>query len=89
MILVESHITSTVAARNFSDILNRVAYRGESFVVERSGRPVCRIVPVETKGMSVREFAEVLESAPKPDPGYWDDVEKAIRDQPSLPDVRW
>lgn len=89
MIFMESHITSTKAARNFSDILNRVAYRGESFVVERGGRPVCRIVPVEAKGMSVPDFAQVLESAPKPDPGYWGDVEKAIREQPSLPDVKW
>jgi hypothetical protein len=44
--ILESHISATEAARTFSDILNRVRYRGEAFVVERGGEPVCRISPV-------------------------------------------
>jgi antitoxin (DNA-binding transcriptional repressor) of toxin-antitoxin stability system len=42
---MESHLTATEAARNFSDLVDRVLYRGEVFVVERGGRSVCRIVP--------------------------------------------
>jgi len=86
---MESHITSTVAARNFSDILNRVAYRGESFVVERGGRAVCRIVPVEPKRVTVEEFLESYAKLPKPDPEFWDDVEKATHDQTPPPDLKW
>jgi antitoxin (DNA-binding transcriptional repressor) of toxin-antitoxin stability system len=37
-------ITATEAARSFSEIMNRVHYRGESFVVERSGKPICEIL---------------------------------------------
>jgi prevent-host-death family protein len=30
----------------FSDILNRVAYRGETVTIEKHGEPVARLVPV-------------------------------------------
>ncbi len=31
-------ISATEAARNFSDLTNRVSYRGETYTVERGGR---------------------------------------------------
>jgi antitoxin (DNA-binding transcriptional repressor) of toxin-antitoxin stability system len=46
---MESQISATRAAREFSDLLNRVTYRGEAFVVRRGGRPVCRVPPVHTQ----------------------------------------
>jgi len=82
---MESHISATRAARNFSDLLNRVVYRGEAFVVERGGEPVCRIVPAGPRKCTVADLVEFLRTAPKPDPGYWDDLEEIIRSQPPLP----
>jgi prevent-host-death family protein len=38
-------ITATELARNLADYLNRVSYRGESFVVQRGGRPVAELRP--------------------------------------------
>jgi prevent-host-death family protein len=43
---MKSEISATDAARRFSEILNRVRYRNESFVVKRAGVPVCEIIPV-------------------------------------------
>lgn len=43
-------ISVTEAVRNFADFINRVAYRGEHFVLERGGRPVARLVPVPQAG---------------------------------------
>jgi len=40
-------LTATELARNIGDILSRIRYRRESFVVERNGRPVARILPAE------------------------------------------
>lgn len=40
-----SRITITYLARNLADIVNRVAYRGERFVVLRGSRPVVELVP--------------------------------------------
>ena len=82
--MIETRITATEAARNFSDILNRVKYKGEEFAVERNGEVVCRIVPVKPKlkGMTGKEFAEWWEKAPKPDAEFWDAVEEAVKNQP-------
>lgn len=78
-------ISATQAARTFSDLLNRVRYKGEEFVVERNGEPVCRIVPVEPKSFTGADLIRLLKSLPKPDPGFWDDVEWATKHQPPMP----
>ena len=38
-------VTVTEAARNFSDVVNRVFYRGESMELTRGGTVVARLVP--------------------------------------------
>lgn len=38
-------ITITHLARNLADIVNRVSYRGERFVILRGNRPVVELVP--------------------------------------------
>jgi prevent-host-death family protein len=86
---MESRISATQAARTFSDLLNRVRYRGEEFVVERGGEPVCRIIPARPVARSVAELVGVLRSIPKPDAAYWDAVEEITRRQPALPKSPW
>jgi len=39
-------LTCRQAWREFADILNRVAYRREQFLLTRHGRPVAVLVPV-------------------------------------------
>lgn len=46
---MESHISATDLARRLGDILGRIRYRGESFIVERNGKPVARIGPVAAR----------------------------------------
>ena len=86
---MESHITATQAARAFSDLLNRVRYRGEEFVIERGGEPVGRLVPALPSQFTFADLVRLLRSAPKPDPGYWDAVEEITRRQPALPKSPW
>jgi prevent-host-death family protein len=38
-------LTVTEAARNFSDVVNKVFYRGESMALTRGGKVVARLVP--------------------------------------------
>lgn len=40
------------ARRRFGEIMNRVALKGEKFTVERAGKPLACIVPVEESGSS-------------------------------------
>lgn len=86
---MESKITATEAARNFSDILNRVHYRGEEFTVERNGYPVCRIVPARPVRSTVADFVRFLKEGPKPDPDFYDDVMEILRNQPPMPESPW
>ena len=78
---MKTRMTATEAARTFSEILNRVALKGESFIVERRGRPVCEILPAPSKKFTAADFAEMIRTAPRPDNQYFDDVEEAIKNR--------
>ena len=86
---MKSHLTATEAARSFSEILNRIRYRGDSFVVERGGQPVCRIVPVGASHCTLAELRKLLEGAPHPDAEFLDEVDELARAQPTLPAGPW
>jgi len=87
---MESRVSATQAARSFSDLLNRIRYRGEEFVVERSGEPVCRMLPAEPpRRFTLRELATLLRETPRPDPGYATDVRRAVRRQGRMPRAPW
>jgi antitoxin (DNA-binding transcriptional repressor) of toxin-antitoxin stability system len=57
----EEVITVTEAARNFSDCVNRVRYQDTTFVLQKNGVSVARIVPyVKEKDHTGRAIAEAL-----------------------------
>ena len=56
----ERIITVTEAARNFADCINRARYQGTTFVLQKNGLPVARIVPEERKPIKGREIAAAL-----------------------------
>lgn len=82
-------LSATGAARRFSDVLNRVAYRGGRFVIERGGEAVCEIVPARRGFLSLAELAQLVASPAAPDRGYWTDVLKAASGQPHVPPSPW
>lgn len=41
----ETHISTTELARSIGDILGRLRYRGESFIVEKNGTPIAILAP--------------------------------------------
>jgi prevent-host-death family protein len=50
-------VNATEAARNFSEMLDGVEHRGQTFVVTRGGKPVARITPVPTaNGQAVKRL---------------------------------
>ena len=61
-------ISATMLARQVGDVLGRIRYRGESFIVERNGVPVARIDPAQPspKG-SVQEGLSAWRDAGEPD----------------------
>lgn len=85
-----THVSATEAVRTFSDLLNRIRYRGEEFVVERAGEAICRMTPAApVKALTLRDLASLLREIPKPDAGYASDVRKASRRQGRRPRSPW
>ena len=87
---METTITATELARGLSDILNRVRYRGERFIVERGGEPVAVLEPVGVRpAATLGEFMLRLSTLPIPDEGFANDLEEVQASQPPAGDVGW
>lgn len=86
---MKSYISATEAARNFSDILNRVRYGGEEFVIKRGRDVVCRIVPFGPSRRTLADFVQWFRTIPKPDDEYWETINGIVEHQPSLPESPW
>jgi prevent-host-death family protein len=80
-------MTATEAARNFSEVLSRVA-AGEEIEIVRNGAPVAVIAPPRLRFVSAERFRDLLESAPTVDDAFADDL-RAIRDELEAPEDAW
>ncbi len=62
-------ITATVTdvLRNFSDYVNRVAYRGERFVLTRGGKEVAELTPTIPAGGRLADLPALLSGLPRLD----------------------
>jgi len=59
-------VNVTQAARQLSDLLNRVAYQGASFELTRGGRRIARLVPAgPPKRVKVSELNDIFARVPK------------------------
>lgn len=83
-----SRITATEAARNFSDVLNRVA-AGEEFEVVRNDAPVAVIGPPRARFLSRERFRELLAAAPSPDGGFAEDLRTVRKEAGPPPGDAW
>ena len=81
--------SATEAARRFSDMLNRVVYNRESFLVERGGRAVCEVRPVYGSDFTGADLVALLRSLPAPGEGYLGAVAKAVAEQPESESTQW
>ena len=78
-------ISAAELAKHLSDVLNRVHYRREQFVIERNGDPVASLGPVPSPiGLSIRELTERLGSLILPGDGFADDLEAVQAAQPKF-----
>jgi len=83
-------VRATEAARKFSEILNSVRYRGESYTIVRAGKPVASICPIETSPRKrlLGELKEIVRSIPDLGPEadrFARVLREIVKDQPSMP----
>ncbi len=88
-----TRLTVTEAVRNFSEILGRVRFKGERFVLLKGGKPVAELGPAGAVGpVPLGELPAVLKGLPHLEPGDADrfaiDLEtgrKAVGPTPGAP----
>ena len=84
-------ISATDAARQFSDLLNRVKYQGQSFEITRGNEAVARIVPTSLCGVvHVADLGTLFSALPHLDSADADDFAgdlNAIRSSASVDGV--
>ncbi len=82
-------LTATQLARELSDVLNRVAYRRESFVVVRGNRALAELRPLP-QGTRLGDLPAVLAALPRLQPedaeAFANDLDAARRDLPIAAD---
>ncbi len=87
---MEQTITATELARSLSDLLNRVRYRGERFIIDRNGEPTAALIPVEAPAsITWQELAERLGDLPSPGVDFADDLEEIQAAQPLAGPIPW
>jgi len=77
---MNADVTATELARNLGDVLARVRYRGQTFLVRKNGKVIARIEPAtDQDGTSTKEAFAAWVGAAAPDPGFADDLERVSR----------
>ena len=72
-------LSVTEAARNFSDLVSRVHYRGESALLLKGGRPMVRVVPARSPRTG-RERAALWPRLPQLSPAEADAMARDLAD---------
>lgn len=91
---MEKRISATRAVRDFSEVLNTIKFKGANFIIERSGKPVASMGPVDEKAgvKTLGELKALLKKLPRLDEeleAFAADLERVSKDQPlvSLEDI--
>jgi antitoxin (DNA-binding transcriptional repressor) of toxin-antitoxin stability system len=80
-------LSATEVARNFSDVLNRVA-AGEEIEIVRNGSPVAVLSAPRAHLLPASRLRALLRSLPPVDEGFAEDLRR-IRRESGYPDNPW
>ena len=93
--MVEASLSNDEAGRvleqapKFSDLLNRVRYRGETFRIMRSGEAVAQLTAPPRSGTTFRTMLSQLQAARTGEPEFADELERIQAGQPSAGESPW
>jgi len=92
---MEKIVSATEAVRKFSDILNSVGYRGESYTIIRGGKPVASISPIKPSARinllkGLKDLAGNIPQLGEEAERYEKDLKEIRKHQPSIPkESKW
>ena len=82
-----ARLTATEAARNFSEVLNRVG-AGEEIEIVRNGAPVAMLAPPRVRLLPASRLRALLAALPDVDEAFADDLRR-IRHEVGPPEDPW
>ena len=82
-------VSATEAARNFSELISRVCYKGETYLVERGGKAMCQLVPVEARRCTGADLLTLMAELARPADEFLDAVEEITNHQPVVEPSAW
>ena len=82
-----ARLTATEAARNFSEVLNRVG-AGEEIEIVRNGAPVAVLAPPRVRLLPASRLRVLLSALPPVDEAFAEDLRR-IRGEVGPPEDRW
>jgi antitoxin (DNA-binding transcriptional repressor) of toxin-antitoxin stability system len=86
---MEKRISATRAVRDFSEVLNTIKFKGVHYVIERGGKPVATMKPIDEKTdfKTLGELKALLKKLPRLDEeldSFASDLEDISKDQPLM-----
>ena len=86
---MEYRISATELVRKLGDVLGRIRFRGDSFLIERNGAGVARLIPLpEMPAASLGEALDSWQAGGDADPGFADALER-VGDADRPPETPW
>lgn len=83
-------ITATELSRSLSDILNRVKYKGERFVIQRNGETIATIAPAKSiSNVTLDDIIARRGDRYVPGDGFADDLEAIQAEQEMATFPEW
>jgi antitoxin (DNA-binding transcriptional repressor) of toxin-antitoxin stability system len=82
-------ISATEAARNFSDLINRVGYSGERYIIERGGRAMCELSPVAESRFTGADFLALLSTLARPCDEFLSALDEILQRQAVVERSAW
>lgn len=84
---MEKRITATRAVRDFSELLNTIKFKGAHYIIERGGKPVASMKPIDDLKdfMALGELKALMKKLPRLDEecdAFASDLEDIWKDQP-------
>jgi antitoxin (DNA-binding transcriptional repressor) of toxin-antitoxin stability system len=87
---MEKHISATRVVRDFSEVLNTIKFKGVHYIIERGGKPVASMKPIneEKDFRTLGELKVLLKRLPRLGEefdAFAADLENIYKDQPVVP----
>ena len=82
-------ISATTLARQLGDVLGRIRYRGESFIIEQNGVAVTRLIPARgNRAGTIVDALRRWRDAAEPEPEFASSLERIGAADPEPGDPR-